>query len=481
MENLVFGILTVLLCSILFFLAWKRQEQERYDSALRFVMVAGLLLRIFTATDLFLHPWDERYHALVAKNMIEEPFIPALYKDPVLPYDYQNWSANHVWLHKQPLPLWTMAISMALFGCNEIALRLPSVLISTLGIWLCFSIAAHFFSKRAGIIAAFLFSINGLILELVGGRVATDHIDVFFLFFIALSVHFSILQVRHKRNLYLVLAGLAMGAAVLSKWLPALIVLPIWFLVNTAENRPGWWLLFRQSLLMMACAGAVFIPWQVYIFQEFPLEANWEASFNAKHITTVLEGRTGPAYYYLNKLTINYGELIILPLFWFLWLLARQPRDLRLLALLAWIAVPIVFFSFAKTKMQAYILFISPALFAITGAFWVRLREFQYASLPSWLKPVLLILLLALPVRYSLERAKPFEMIDRSPQWARDLRSNGGLLDSTSVLFNYPRPIEAMFYTDATVYAGLPGYELLDSLHHAGFKVYINEGDGLTG
>ncbi len=38
-----------------------------------------------------LHDWDERYHALVAKNMIEQPFKPMLYKNPVLPYDYKDW------------------------------------------------------------------------------------------------------------------------------------------------------------------------------------------------------------------------------------------------------------------------------------------------------------------------------------------------------------------------------------------------------
>ncbi|MBP7399885.1 MAG: hypothetical protein KA954_09890, partial [Chitinophagales bacterium] len=64
----------------------------------------------------YLHDWDERFHALVAKNMMTHPFTPMLRANPVLPYDETSWTDGHIWLHKQPLFLWQMALSMKIFG-----------------------------------------------------------------------------------------------------------------------------------------------------------------------------------------------------------------------------------------------------------------------------------------------------------------------------------------------------------------------------
>ncbi|MCC6768002.1 MAG: glycosyltransferase family 39 protein [Bacteroidia bacterium] len=150
---------------MIYFFAWKRASRNDYTISLILLMLGGIVLRLYTAADLYLHPWDERYHALVAKHLMSHPLLPTLYEHPVLPFDYTSWTSNHVWVHKQPLPLWTMAISMSVFGVNELALRLPSVVLSTIGIGLTFFIASYIFSKKLAWLAAFFFSINGLIIE----------------------------------------------------------------------------------------------------------------------------------------------------------------------------------------------------------------------------------------------------------------------------------------------------------------------------
>lgn len=192
MGNLIAGIPTILICAIGYYFAFRLFRQDKWAFAIILIMVAGLILRAYAATEFYLHPWDERFHALVAKNLIKHPLIPTLYDNPILAYDYRSWYGNHIWLHKQPIPLWSMATSMYIFGINEIALRLPSIILTTLGIWITFSIGRHLFSIKVGFIAAFLYSIHGLIIELTAGRVATDHVDIFFLFFIQLAVLMAI-------------------------------------------------------------------------------------------------------------------------------------------------------------------------------------------------------------------------------------------------------------------------------------------------
>src|SRR5688572_5924121 len=105
------------------------------------ILLAALCLRADAAYQRSLHVWDESFHALVAKHMIDAPLRPVLYRAPALPYEPQDWMANHVWLHKPPAALWLMAGSMRVFGTNEIALRVPSVLLSALSVFLTFLIA----------------------------------------------------------------------------------------------------------------------------------------------------------------------------------------------------------------------------------------------------------------------------------------------------------------------------------------------------
>ncbi len=475
MDNLLFGILTILLCFIGYFFAWKFHIRDNYKIAILLLILCGLTLRIYTSTDFFLHTWDERFHALVAKNLIQHPLTPTLYDNPILPYNFKNWAGNHIWLHKQPLPLWTMAASMWLFGVNEIALRLPSIILTTIGIWLTFSIGSFFFSKKIGFLAAFFYSINGLIIELTAGRVASDHIDIFFLFFIEIAIFFSILFAQRRDTIYNVLAGVCIGAAILSKWLPALIVLPVWLLiVIDSGNFTLKSLIFQFIILLITCVS-IFLPWQFYISKTFPLEAGWEASFNLKHITEVIEGQTGPFYYFIDKIRINYGELIYLPLLWFLWKTYKNFNNKKRLAICIWFLVPFIFFSFIKTKMQAYILFTSPALFLITSEFYFTLSEYKKNHKFKWLFNLILILLISLPIRYSIERIKPFDKRDRNPQWVDDLKKLNKEKIDKAILFNYNYPIEAMFYTNLIAYPNIPEKNIITDLIVKGHTVIIND------
>lgn len=68
MSNLLFGILTVFVCAIGYYYSWKYQKRDNFKITILLLIACGLLLRIYTSTDFFLHNWDERYHALVAKE-----------------------------------------------------------------------------------------------------------------------------------------------------------------------------------------------------------------------------------------------------------------------------------------------------------------------------------------------------------------------------------------------------------------------------
>ena len=90
--------IVVLIISIIAF------QLDKKKLALPLLFLSSIGLGYFIANlDPFLNIWDEQYHALVAKNMVESPLKPTLFQKPLLDFDYKVWAGNHVWLHKQPL------------------------------------------------------------------------------------------------------------------------------------------------------------------------------------------------------------------------------------------------------------------------------------------------------------------------------------------------------------------------------------------
>ncbi|HOY39810.1 MAG TPA: glycosyltransferase family 39 protein [Bacteroidales bacterium] len=471
---MISDLIILIVCLTGYAYAFRVQQKNRHLLALSMLVLLGMILRTYLSLDLFLHPWDERYHALVAKNMLQSPFSPMLYNDPIMPFDYRDWSANHIWLHKQPLPLWLMSVGVWLFGNTEFAIRVPSILFSGVGIAFMYLLARELYDKKVAFLSAFLFSIHGLILEITAGRVATDHVDLFFLVFVLAAVYFSVKSYKTGKLSYSIFCGFSIGLAILCKWLPALIVFGIWGIL-VFKKWPFWKMLGHLSVMLLITT-VVALPWQIYIHLRYPAEALWENGFNVKHITEVLDGNGGPLYYHFDKLRMIYGELIYLPILWLTYKIIRRKRNRTDIAVFLWFLIPFVFFSIPKTKMQAYTLFAAPAIFLIQSLFIVYLFRYRKVLKPKILTYTILFLLMALPVRYSTERMKFFTAYERQPQWATDIKTlKKSLPENTHnlVIFNTPHPIETMFYIDCIAYDFVPDSTLINNIKDRGYTVKI--------
>ncbi len=466
------GIALIVAATISFVVSYRFYRNNVIDKALFFIVLGGLILRGWCMSDGFLHEWDERYHALVAKHLADNPFVPLLFKTPVLPYDFRQWTLSHVWLHKQPMALWLMAGSIKLFGMTEFAVRLPSLILSLIGIYLTFHIATFFSNTKTGLLAAFFQSINGLVIEIATGREATDHIDNTFFFFIELAIFWILLFLRKKNLLNLVLIGVWVGCALLSKYLPALIVLPI-FILLTYDTEGGKKTVFNTMIITFV-ASVVALPWQIYIFQTFPNEANWESHFNFLHLTHVVEGHDGTFLTHFYWATRIWNELIYVVMAWFIFLMYKNRFDKKLWALAVWIGLPYLFFSSVATKMVAYPLFIAPAIFTLVAMFWWYFKDKIW--IVSWLNQLILISIIVLAIRYSYERIKPFDPKLEETQTATIVKNWKTQLptDGKAVIFNTPFYIEAMFYNNITAaYPYLPTSGQINDLIGKGYKIVI--------
>jgi 4-amino-4-deoxy-L-arabinose transferase-like glycosyltransferase len=498
------GIPVVVVCAAALAAAFWLARMRRPRAALAALLAAAALLRLFASSDRYLHEWDERYHALVAKNMIAAPFVPVLYDTPVLDYDYRAFFANHVWLHKPPLTLWLMALSMKAFGVNELAVRLPSLVLGTLSVLLTFLIARRLFDEPVALLAASLHAINGLLLDLGAGRMATDHPDTALIFLVTLGGYLAVRASDHRgresqsiaapnadsatrsppgahsTRAALALIGLCTGAALLTKSIVAGIIPLLW---SVAAWRSGSAPRIARGLAIIAGVAVVVAgPWILYVQREFPREAAWESHHNWLHVVTPLDGHGHGPFWYLYRLGRDFGELVYVPLAWFLLSRDARARGHGWALLRAWFIVPYVAFSLAATKMPGYVAIAAPAIFMMTALFCERLWAHLTSSNAARPRPrgvriagwAILILALGLPARYTIERLRPSPSQQREKAWAQPLRGlDARFPGERVVLFNCERPIEAMFYSSHIAYPQIPSAAEIERIERAGYRAVI--------
>lgn len=377
---LVAGIVSLFIACLL------HEKKKQYSLALFILFVGGLFIRLFTAhLDPFLHDWDEKFHALVARNMMDKPFTPMLYTDTIVPRDYVSWTNNHIWLHKQPLFMWLMALSMKIFGINEFSIRYPSAVLGAIMPIILYRITYLMSRDRYwALFAGLIMCVSNYQLELISGFIGMDHNDVVFGFFVLASIWAYAEYTERPRWEFILLIGLFSGCAVLTKWLTGLVVFGGWFfnmLVNARTQN------IRKELLNFCIAAGVCIlvfgPWQLYILSEFPVEAKHEYGYNTKHLFEVVENHSGDNLFYYSKLSQYFGFytwwLVIMGIFTFFF--AAVKNKLLKSHLLFTIIVIYCFFSYvATTKLQSYLYVIAPIGFVLLSyavLFLVRHLNFK--------------------------------------------------------------------------------------------------------
>lgn len=464
-----------------------------------FLLLLGVfLLRLFAALlDPFLNLWDEQYHALVAKNMMVHPFQPMLFSKPWLDYQYSNWTYNHIWLHKQPLFLWQMALSMKVFGVNEVALRIPSMLMMTIAAFFTFRIGKLMMGNREGLFGAALFSTIYYSYRLSSGLEHTDHNDVAFLFYVTASIWAWIEYVycsdKTKLLRWALLTGLFAGMAVLNKWLTGLLVFSGWFfyLVINKDYRLNPEKL-KHFFLAILVSVIVFLPWQIYIGIAFPLESAYERDYSTRHFFEVLEGHGGGNWYHVEILETLYGYIIpyiFIPALIFFYTRSNEKKIAG--AVLINIILLYIFFSIAATKMPAFT-FPLAALFSLAfSSLAFQTFDFVYTGTGKS-SVVRFILILILPVLcylnmntkniegdhcinpanskvnnyFSIHRARGKEIY---VSFCEQLR------EKECVIFNFPQfdNIQAMFYMPYTCYDFLPDEKTVNTLKKKGVTIAV--------
>lgn len=376
------------------------ERKEKHSLALFLLTVGGFFV-YFAAANLFpyLNIWDEQYHALVAKNCMRHPFAPILYDEAIVnANDYNCWISSHIWLHKQPLFLWQMALSFKLFGVSEVTARIPSVVLCTLMIPVCYRLA-HLISgnRNTAYFTALCAACSWAFIRLTSGIASTDHNDVCFIFYVTASVWAFCEYIHHNRQnrLWIALIGIFACAAILTKWMTGLLVFFVWgvYLLSEYKFHIKEWKIWH-ILAALSITLALVVPWQIYILHQFPEVARQELLYNSQHFSQVIEGHGGTIWFYLIVLPMQYfGKGNYFNIEHFVWnsntiftyvvLLAgliimcfRLQKTSHKLTILAVLVFIYAFFTMAKTKMPSFTLIVCFIwFFAIGNVFSVIIEK----------------------------------------------------------------------------------------------------------
>lgn len=293
---------------------------------------------------------------------------------------------------KPILSYWLQAASLAAFGVDEFAFRLPSALAATAWTLLVFLFGRRVADTRRGMLAALLMA-TSLAVTVIGKAATADALLNLLLAASLMSVY---LYQREGRRVWLYAAAAAMGLGFLTKG-PVAVAIPAGVSLLYCASRGEWriWLRLAADWRAWGLFLLIAAPW--YVVQYAREGEGFFLSFFLRHnlgrFRQPLEGHGGGWWYYLPVLLVG-----MLPYTGVL--LRALARSRQLIAdplgryLLIWFGLVFALFSLAATKLPHYL------TYGYTGLFLLMAPELEKPAPAGWLLlPQLLFLglLLALP------------------------------------------------------------------------------------
>ena len=183
-------------------------KENKIGILLFFLLALSIGLKLYRLDNPKSYYFDEIYYAFTAQEMAKG--------------NRAGWEIGHTapqgfayeWSHPH-LGKELSAIGILIFGDNAFGWRFFQAIFGGFGTLFIYLLGKELFqSKRAGLIAAFLFTFESFIFVL--SRIAM--VDIFLMSFILVASLFLVKFANTKKDIFLVLTGVFCGAAISVKW-----------------------------------------------------------------------------------------------------------------------------------------------------------------------------------------------------------------------------------------------------------------------
>lgn len=306
--------------------------------------------------------WDESRLAVNAYEMMkgDNIFVTHFMGDP------------EMWNTKPPLLIWLQALSMSLFGVDEISIRLPSVLAAA--VLFAFLVV---FSKRhlkntwfAFIVILILTTANGYI---DNHAVRTGDYDSLLVLFMTISGLLFYSYIVTKKTKYLYGFFISLGLAVLTKSIAGLLFLPGMLIFLLVEKQFISFITNKHTYFGLL--AFLFMVLGFYLTREFfnpgYLEAVYNNELGGRYLES-LEGHDHGFWYYFNLLkdTRFYHWLYLFPCGAAIGFFVKNEKINKLVSYSFILTLSyFLVISYSRTKLEWYDLPMYPFMAIIIGSF----------------------------------------------------------------------------------------------------------------
>jgi len=287
------------------------------------------------------------------------------------------------WYVQPPLYFWIAATFAKLFGIGAFAMRLPSALATIAMAAITGYSVTRAAGSRAGLYAAIVLSSS--LMQAIIGRLAIMDGLLDLCVAVTILCWWRALELGDERasSIGWAAAGLgflAKGPVALA--IPLLVLVPYYFWTRRhaaiEAPRPRTWII---GIAIFLCIS---IPWLIALAAQAGAEPVRQliVHYTFGRYTGTIENQSGPFWYYLPVLVLGFFPWIaFLPAAVAYGLGQARERGIddgaRCLARLAvvWTVVPLLFFSFAKTKLPNYIALELPGLAILLALYFDSIAQ----------------------------------------------------------------------------------------------------------
>jgi 4-amino-4-deoxy-L-arabinose transferase-like glycosyltransferase len=297
-------------------------------------------------------------------------------REILLTHDWIVMHLNgHPWYTQPPLYFWIAAIFARLFGATAFALRLPSALATiAMGAAIGYAVARQA-GERAGVFASIILS--SALMQAVIGRLAIMDALLDLTVTAAILWWFRGLQTGRDRDYILGAGAAALGFLAKGPVAPAialLVILPYayWSRGRDALHAPR----ARTWIFAIATFVVIAVPWFAVLASRAGAGSVLQliGHYTFGRYTGIIENQSGPVWYYLPVLILGFFPWVaFLPpaiAYGIRTLRTNGEQSAALRLGFVWIVAPLLFFSFAQTKLPNYIALELPGLALVTALYF---------------------------------------------------------------------------------------------------------------
>ena len=424
------------------------------------MLLALLAVRILAMFLIPLNDTTEARYAEIARKMLET----GNWITPLHDYNVAFWA-------KPPMSTWFSAASMGVFGVNEFAARLPSLVLLVGVLVLIFYLARTRFSREVALVAVLVLA-SSIVFLLSAGTAMTDPALLFCVTLSQCAFWYAV-PLRRRVWGYIFFAGLGLGLLAKGPLAIVLVGMPIFFWVLVRKQWHALWSKLpwlTGSLLTFAIAA----PW--YWLAEAQTPGFFNYFIMGEHVARFLDpGWKGDLYGFAHSISRGmiwiYTLAALFP--WsllFIWRLFRNGRqtirkssdnDGWLLYIVLWSLMTIAFFTLSRNIIWVYVLPMTPGFALLFATLWGQ--DDAKSILPTCLAVFNSLLALVVCAAFLL---RPDVVGHNQKKLIEAWKLDTPTADSELIYWNSGRAFSAEFYSEGRARASTDQARVLKLLQN---------------